>query len=85
MHDKIFVRPIEGIVVKNPRTGLILPADSTTAVEPNQFWLRRIEQGDVEVVEHVEKCVEKSESEKPKKVSKKKSDSKKSHEDTSGE
>lgn len=47
MIKRILVLPKQGLVVKNPLDKRPLPADRTTAVILNQFWLRRLAAGDV--------------------------------------
>ena len=47
MAEKLLIRPKEGLIVKDPRNGMPLPAERNTAVDANQFWLRRIQAGDV--------------------------------------
>lgn len=70
MSEKLLIRPGVGKKIKNPLNGLVLPADRNTAVYATQFWLRRLQCGDV-VKGPVEKKAEPS-VEKEKKVSRKK-------------
>lgn len=42
----MFVKPTEGRAVPDPQRGDILPADGRE-VEPNQYWQRRVNEGDV--------------------------------------
>lgn len=43
----IEVKPKDGLKIRNPRDGRPLPTDRTTRVEVNQYWVRRIQCGDV--------------------------------------
>ena len=60
----ITVKPKSGLKIRNPRDGRPLPADRTTRIEINQYWMRRLKCGDIE------ECPE-DEAATPKKVSKK--------------
>lgn len=46
------VRPRAGVLVRDPYTLRPLPAEGAE-VEQSPYWLRRIDDGDVEQVEHV--------------------------------
>ncbi len=46
---KIFVRPRTGLTLRDPKTGRVLPPEGASVVEDN-FWRRRICDGDVTVV-----------------------------------
>lgn len=46
--DVVTIRPAPGRVVADPKTGRRLSAE--TLIRIDQFWLRRITDGDVEVV-----------------------------------
>lgn len=43
------LKPLKGRSVPDPARGDLLPADGRN-VEPSPYWLRRISDGDVEVV-----------------------------------
>jgi len=43
---RIFVKPKAGRLVRDPRSGLPLPAEGREAPQ-NSFWIRRLEGGDV--------------------------------------
>lgn len=45
--NRLLIRPKKGLKIINPVTGRPLAADSTTAVDANQFWFRRVRDGDV--------------------------------------
>ena len=53
MVAKLLIRPKAGLVVRDPRNGMPLPAERTTEVDTNQFWLRRVRDGDVIVGEYM--------------------------------
>lgn len=42
----MYVIPVAGRQVPDPERGGLLPAEGRT-VEPNQYWLRRVADGDV--------------------------------------
>jgi hypothetical protein len=42
----MFLKPYSGKIVHDPDHNDVLPADGRN-VEPHQYWLRRIEDGDV--------------------------------------
>ena len=42
----MFVRPVPGCAVRDPFTRVLLP-EAGADVPPNDFWLRRVLQGDV--------------------------------------
>lgn len=48
--NAIFVRPIEGRLVRRPETGEILPPDGMS-VPRDSYWIRRVREGDVEECE----------------------------------
>lgn len=47
--EKVFVKPAPGRMVRDPATGLPLP-ERGAVVEKTQFWLRRVKDGDVEML-----------------------------------
>lgn len=42
----MFVKPAQGLSVPDPERGDVLPPEGRT-VEPNQYWQRRVADGDV--------------------------------------
>ena len=42
----MYVTPVDGRTVPDPERGDLLPAEGRT-VEPTQYWLRRLADGDV--------------------------------------
>ncbi len=44
---------VEGI--RNPRTNALMRMDKIHRVEPSQFWLKRLNEGDCELAQEVEK------------------------------
>ncbi len=63
MSGRIFVKPIDGILVRDPLTGEILGKDGGK-VTPNSYWKRRISDGSVTVE------IEKEEIKEEKKIEK---------------
>jgi hypothetical protein len=51
---KIRVKPKEGLVVRDPKTKKALPKDGAL-VEETSFWIRRINDGDVSLIQDVPK------------------------------
>lgn len=49
MTKRVTVRPVEGRRVRIPDTGAVLTAEKEVPL--TSYWLRRIEAGDVEMVE----------------------------------
>ena len=47
--EKVFVKPAPGRMVRDPATGRPLP-ERGAVVEKTQFWLRRVKDGDVEML-----------------------------------
>lgn len=45
----MFVRPKPGVLLRDPRSKQLLPAEGRN-VEESGFWLRRIREGSVELV-----------------------------------
>lgn len=54
---KIFVRPIGGLKVRDPKTREYLPTEGKS-VERNSYWIRRQMEGEVEFVAPVETVLE---------------------------
>ncbi len=52
---KIFIKPIEGVIVRNPKSKEILPKQGLT-VDYNTYWRRRLKDGSV-VISKPEKIV----------------------------
>ena len=52
MSETAFLKPREGMVVPNPKTGTPLPKDGKL-VELDAFWRRRLRDGDVVKVEQM--------------------------------
>lgn len=48
---KVYVRPVEGRRIRDPKTAKPLPAEGG-AVVWDSFWARRKRDGDVEVLKH---------------------------------
>ena len=46
----VIVKPLAGKKIRMPNSGEILPADRNTKVQLNQYWIRRIEQKDIEII-----------------------------------
>lgn len=46
----IFIQPLKGVAVRTPRTNAIIPIDGAWVMEDN-YWLRRINDGSVRVIE----------------------------------
>lgn len=44
MSNRVFVRPAEGVVLRNPLTGERIPEEGSH-VQLNSFWRRRIQEG----------------------------------------
>lgn len=42
----MYVKPAEGLLVRNPKTLTLLPVEGAE-VQESSYWLKRIEQGDV--------------------------------------
>lgn len=49
------VKPVEGRQVPDPQMGGLLPPEGREIGEPDQYWLRRISDGDVVSVETKDK------------------------------
>ena len=60
-YEKIFVKPAEGLIIRDPKTYAILPVDGAF-VEGNVYWHRRIADGDVIQGSEVKKKKDKSKS-----------------------
>jgi len=45
------VKPVEGRVVRDPRSMALLPEEGREVPDHDPFWLRRLRDGDVELVE----------------------------------
>jgi hypothetical protein len=45
------VKPKEGIKIRNPDTGQLVPAEGIEVPDSDIFWIRRIRDGDAEKVE----------------------------------
>lgn len=50
---KLKVRPAEGLQIRHPLTMAILPKDGMI-VEQDSYWVRRLKDGDVVLVETIE-------------------------------
>lgn len=50
MEETFFIKPIGDVCLVDPDTNLPLPAEGATVVR-NVFWLRRVQDGSVAVVE----------------------------------
>lgn len=46
----MYIKPIAGRLVPDPERGGVLPPDGRE-VEANQYWLRRLQDGDVQRIE----------------------------------
>ena len=53
--ERVFVKPKEGLLVRDEKTKQILPIEGKI-VEMSTYWVRRLKDGDVELVENVEKA-----------------------------
>ena len=42
----MFIKPVDGRMVPDPSRGDLIPPEGRN-IEPDQYWLRRIEDGDV--------------------------------------
>lgn len=52
---RIFIKPLRA-VVRNPITGEILPSKGKL-VNKNSYWIRRIKDGDIEIITKVKKKI----------------------------
>jgi hypothetical protein len=50
MKIKMFV-PFDEVRVRDPRTNAVVPPQGVRVEEPMQFWLRRVADGDGEIIE----------------------------------
>ncbi len=53
--ERVFVKPKEGLLVRDEKTKQILPIEGKI-VEMSTYWVRRLKDGDVELVKSVEKA-----------------------------
>lgn len=47
MSNIVLIRPKQGLKIRDPRDSRPLPADRTTRVELDYYWMRRLKCGDV--------------------------------------
>lgn len=71
MITKLFIKPVEGLLVRDEKTKMILPPEGKEVLH-STYWERRIQCGDVIVVPSVEKKEEIAPEEKPESVKKSK-------------
>ncbi len=50
MNKRIFIKPKEGCIMRDPRTNIKIKAEGQTVVE-NTFWRRRLKAGDVVLID----------------------------------
>lgn len=53
--ERVFVKPKEGLLVRDEKTKQILPIEGKV-VEMSTYWVRRLKDGDVELVKNAEKA-----------------------------
>ncbi|MDE3022258.1 MAG: DUF2635 domain-containing protein [Pseudomonadota bacterium] len=49
----MFVKPVSGLLVREPATKQVLPPEGKEVLDGDLFWQRRIRDGDVEIVKPV--------------------------------
>lgn len=80
------ILPANGLKIRDPRNGNPLPSDRTTSVPANQYWLRRLQSGDVlENVEPKPEMKEEPKAEQKKSRRKKDSDEEQKISENTGE
>ena len=50
MIDRLDIRPVEGLIVRDPHTRKPIPSEGVT-VDRSPYWIRRLRDGDVVPVE----------------------------------
>jgi hypothetical protein len=65
------IRAKQGLMIRNPLDGKVLPADRNTRVDESQYWLRRLKDGDVYEASEEPKKIDPPKAEKKEKISKK--------------
>lgn len=55
------VRPKAGMTVRHPQTKQIIPAEGIDVLPTDLYWHRRVQQGDVEVVDDSQGAAEANE------------------------
>lgn len=47
----MFIKAVEGRTIRNPVNGAVVGSDAIEVDDNNMFWVRRVRDGDVEIVD----------------------------------